>query len=202
MAYGLKNDYPIEESEELNPIAEYGKSKMKAEKTLRDISLNKIPLTIFRPRLISGPGRLGLFKNLFKLLKNSMPVPLIGNGKNFYQMVSVFDCAEAIKFAIKKNIPDETFNLASEKKIEVKKLINNLKIFAKSKSKIIPIKSFYIKPTLALLDFLGKPMLYKEQYMIADKNIILNISKVKKILNWQPQYDDQQMINSSYIYCF
>ena len=34
--------------------------------------------------------------------------------------------------------------------------------------------------------------------MIADRNIILDISKAKKILNWSPKFDDQQMINESY----
>ena len=198
MVYGIKDNFKIKETSEANPIAEYGKSKLKAEKELRNISKDKIPLTIFRPRLISGPGRLGVFKNLFKLIRNSFPVPMIGNGSNCYQMVSVFDCAKAIELAIEKNIPNEIFNLASKKEIKVKKLISELIIHANSKSKLLKTNTIYIKPILNLFDILGKPLLYKEQYMIADRNIILDISKAKKILNWSPKFDDQQMINESY----
>lgn len=198
MVYGINHDFKINEKSETNPIAQYGKSKLKAEKSLRIIANNNISLTIFRPRLISGPGRLGVFKNLFKLIKNSLPVPLIGNGSNCYQMVSVFDCAKAIELAIEKNIPDEIFNLASKKEIKVKKLINELIIHANSKSNVLKTNTIYIKPILNLFDILGKPLLYKEQYMIADRNIILDITKAKKILNWSPKFDDQQMINEAY----
>ncbi len=198
MVYGINHDFKINENSETNPIAQYGKSKLKAEKSLRRIANNNIPLTIFRPRLISGPGRLGVFKNLFKLIKNSLPVPLIGNGGNCYQMVSVFDCAEAIKLAIENNIPNETFNLASKKEITVKKLIIELISHANSTSKVLPTNSKYIKFVLNLFDLFGKPLLFKEQYMIADRNIILDIKKAEKTLKWKPIFDDQNMINESY----
>ena len=200
MVYGIKNEVKIKENSELNPIAEYGISKVKAEKSLRNIANKNIPLTIFRPRLISGPGRLGVFKNLFKLIRSSLPVPIIGNGKNCYQMVSVYDCAEAIKLSVEKNIPNETFNLASKKEIEVKTLIRELINHAKSRSKIITSNSEYIKFLLGVFESLGKTILFKEQYMIADRNMILDIKKAEEILNWKPKFNDQDMINASYDY--
>ena len=47
--------------------------------------------------MIIGPGRLGLLKKLFFLIKNNLPVPMIGSGKNRYQFISVFDCADAFE---------------------------------------------------------------------------------------------------------
>jgi dTDP-glucose 4,6-dehydratase len=52
-------------------------------------------ISMFRPRLIIGPGRLGILEKLFKLIDMNLPVPMIGSGKNPYQFISVFDCAEA-----------------------------------------------------------------------------------------------------------
>ena len=70
MVYGNHKSLPINESSFLKPLAEYGISKSKSEQLLSKKARGKIPLTIFRPRLISGPGRLGVFKKLFKQIKN------------------------------------------------------------------------------------------------------------------------------------
>lgn len=202
MVYGNHKSLPINESSFLKPLAEYGISKSKSEQLLSKKARGKIPLTIFRPRLISGPGRLGVFKKLFKQIKKSRPIPLIGNGNNCYQMVSVYDCAQAILMAIKFNIPSEIFNLASKDNIKVKDLMKNIVLHANSKSKLIKVNGFIIKPILKVLDFLGATVLYKEQYSIADKNIILDINKAKKIIKWEPKFNDQEMINSAYDYWF
>lgn len=198
MVYGIPQGNKINETQKLNPIGEYGKSKLKAENELKNISKNKIPLTIFRPRLISGPGRLGIFKKLFSLIYNSNMVPIIGNGNNCYQMVSVEDCVSAIILAIQENIPNEVFNLASQEKIKVKNLINELIYHAKSGSKIFPFNANLTKNILNISDIFGLTLMYKEQYKIADKDIFLDISKAKSLLKWQPKFDDQTMINQAY----
>ena len=76
--------------------------------------------------------------------------------------------------------------------------MENLIDHAHSKSKILKINSKIIKPILFIFDLLGKTILYKEQYSIADKNITLDISKAKKLLDWEPEFNDQQMINEAY----
>ena len=198
MVYGNPKEIPVLEDSELNPLAEYGYSKLKAEKSLIKKAKNIIPLTIFRPRLISGPGRLGIFNILFWFIQKSLPVPIIGSGNNCYQMVSVFDCANAILLAIEKDIPSKIFNLGSERKIQIQHLINELIMYASSKSMTIPIYHNIVKPILFCFDKIGMTILYPEQFLIADKNYILDINKVKRSLGWNPQFDDQQMIIQAY----
>ncbi len=198
MVYGIPQGNNIDELQTPNPIGEYGRSKLKAENELTKFSKNKLPLTIFRPRLISGPGRLGIFKKLFSLIYNSNMVPIIGNGNNCYQMVSVEDCVSAIILAIHNNIPNEIINLASQEKINVKTLINDLIYHAKSESKIFPFNATLIKNILNISDIVGLSIMYKEQYKIADKDIFLDISKAKNLLNWEPKFNDQEMINQAY----
>ena len=70
-------------------------------------------LSILRPRLISGSGRLGVFVRLFELVRRGLPVPLIGSGENHYQMVGVDDCARAIVLACERGFPRGAFNLGS-----------------------------------------------------------------------------------------
>jgi nucleoside-diphosphate-sugar epimerase len=198
MVYGIPKKFPVKEDYSLNPIGPYGKSKLKTEKFLQKNEYKDISIVIFRSRLISGPGRLGVFKKIFKLIYNSLPIPIIGNGENYYQMISVYDCANAILKVIDKDIKSNVFNLGSENLIKVNNLIKGLNHHATSKSKIINIKPILIYPILYLLNYTGYPILYPEQFNIADKNIILDISKSKKILNWKPKYGDLEMIKKAY----
>ena len=45
---------------------------------------------------------------------------------------------------------------------------------------------------------IGFEIMYKEQYMIADENYILDVSETMKALGWKPQYNDQDMIIQAY----
>jgi dTDP-glucose 4,6-dehydratase len=71
-------------------------------------------ISIFRPRLIIGPGRLGILSKLFTLIDANLPVPMIGSGRNPYQFISVFDCAEAARLAWRAGVPNEAYNLGSD----------------------------------------------------------------------------------------
>ncbi|MBT8132531.1 MAG: NAD(P)-dependent oxidoreductase, partial [Gammaproteobacteria bacterium] len=96
MVYGrMKTDPPLNETHPREPIGEYAESKRLIENYCIEKRQEGLNVSIFRPRLIIGPGRLGILTNLFKLIRKNLPVPLIGSGNNRYQMISVFDCAEA-----------------------------------------------------------------------------------------------------------
>ncbi|OWK24487.1 hypothetical protein AJ87_21295 [Rhizobium yanglingense] len=85
------------------PIGPYGRSKVGAERLLmqacREFGLHA---TIFRPRLIAGAGRLGILTKLFRLIRAGLPIPLIGAGKNRYQMIAVEDCVAAALAAVER----------------------------------------------------------------------------------------------------
>jgi dTDP-glucose 4,6-dehydratase len=76
MTYGKPLACPVPTDHPLNPLGPYGRSKVAAERIIRSVST--IKATIFRPRLITGPGRLGILGRLFRLIRAGLPVPLIG----------------------------------------------------------------------------------------------------------------------------
>ena len=82
MVYGPPERMPVTESHPLRPGGEYGRSRKAMEEALAEAADKADPaLTILRPRLISGPGRLGVFVKLFELVRRGLPVPLIGSGR-------------------------------------------------------------------------------------------------------------------------
>lgn len=199
MVYGHTEQDPRFEDHPRNPLGPYGDAKLATEHLCEEYRKDKgFNITIFRPRLIIGPGRLGILEKLFKLIDMNLPVPTIGNGKNYYQFISVSDCAEAVLCAVEKNFPNEAFNLGSLNPPTVNDLLKGLIKHANSRSILIPTPAFAVKFTLDVLDRINMPIMDPEQYLIADETCVLDVSKGEKLLGWVPQDSDEDMLLAAY----
>jgi dTDP-glucose 4,6-dehydratase len=199
MIYGHTMTYPMTEEHPVAPLGEYGLSKLKTEELAADWRKKGMQISLFRPRLIIGPGRLGILEKLFKLIDMNLPVPMIGSGKNPYQFISVFDCASAARAAFVAGVPNEAYNLGSLNPPPVRKLLGDLVRHAGSKSILIPTPGWAVKRTLDLFDLVNMPIMDPEQYLIADEECVLDVSKGKRELNWVPQYRDEDMLIAAYV---
>lgn len=198
MVYGRTRTVPKTESHPLVPIGEYGASKKATEDIADSFRSDGLNVTILRPRLIIGPGRLGILAKLFKLIDRGLPVPMIGGGRNPYQFVSVFDCAEAAILAWQAGVPNRAYNLGSDDPPPVRELLGNLIRSVGSRSILVPTPGALVKLTLGALDRLNRPLLDPEQYMIADEYCLLDNSRAKRELGWQPHYTDADMLVAAY----
>ncbi|WP_182084873.1 NAD(P)-dependent oxidoreductase [Aureimonas sp. ME7] len=198
MIYGHTVTTPMTEDHPVAPLGEYGQSKLDTEHLAAEWRERGMRISLFRPRLIIGPGRLGILEKLFKLIDANLPVPMIGSGKNPYQFISVFDCAEAARLAWKADVPNEAYNLGSLNPPPVRKLLGDLVRHAGSKSILLPTPGFAVKRTLDLLDWMNRPLMDPEQYLIADEECVLDVSKGRRDLGWVPQYRDEDMLIAAY----
>jgi dTDP-glucose 4,6-dehydratase len=198
MIYGHTVTWPMTEEHPVAPLGEYGLSKLRTEELAAEWRQRGMSISLFRPRLIIGPGRLGILEKLFRLIDWHLPVPMIGSGKNPYQFISVFDCASAARAAWKAGVPNEAYNLGSLNPPPVRKLLGDLIRHAGSKSLLIPTPGWAVKRTLDLLDLINMPIMDPEQYLIADENCVLDVSKAGRQLGWVPQYRDEDMLIAAY----
>lgn len=198
MVYGHTEQNPRTESHPCKPIGPYGEAKYQTEKLVDDYREKNFNITLFRPRLIIGHGRLGILGKLFKLVDMNLPIPTIGNGKNYYQFISVGDCAEACLAAVRAGFPNENYNLGSSNPPTVNELLKQLIKEADSKSILIPTPAFAVKAVLAALDKINKPLMDPEQYLIADETCVLDCSKAERELDWTPKDDDTSMLLVAY----
>ncbi|MFI3297984.1 MAG: NAD(P)-dependent oxidoreductase [bacterium] len=198
MTYGVPEYLPVDTCHPQQPFGYYGESKKEAEQICKRFRGQGFNVTIFRPRMIVGPGRAGILVKLFKLIDFGIPVPTIGSGKNHYQMISVFDCVSATIAAIEKQVPNAEYNLGSKNPPSTKELLQAVITEAKSRSIVLLTWAWGVKFVLATLAKIGIEIMYKEQYMIADKEYILDISKTEEELGWKPQYNDRDMIMDAY----
>lgn len=198
MVYGHTVVSPQTEDHPIAPLGEYGASKWATEQTCHDWREKGMDISIFRPRLIIGPGRLGILEKLFKLIDLNLPVPMIGSGKAPYQFISVYDCAEAARLAWKADFPNDAYNLGSSNPPSVRELLGGLVKHANSKSFLLPTPGFAVKKTLALLDLMNMPIMDPEQYLIADEMCVRETGRAQNDMGFVPQFNDMDMLIAAY----
>ena len=198
MVYGHTQTVPTIESERCIPLGEYGRSKLASEKLCEKWRAKGFSITVCRPRLIIGPGRLGILSKLFKLVDMNLPVPMIGSGRNPYQFISAFDCASVCVAAWKAGFPNAVYNLGSDNPPSVRELLGRLIKDAGSYSILLPTPASLVKMTLNTLDFVNLPIMDPEQYLIADEVCILSTEAAKKDMGWYPQHRDEDMLSAAY----
>lgn len=198
MTYGHAKVSPRTEDHPQKPLGPYGGSKLDSEKlcyTFREKGMN---ITIFRPRLIIGAGRLELLEKLFRQVDSNLPVPTIGNGKNRFPFVSVYDCVDAMLRAVEKGFPNSEYNLATATPPTVNELLQGLIDQTGSKSFLVHTPAWLIKATLTALDYISFPIMDPEQFLIANENCNLDVSKANRELGWVPQHQDEKMLIEAY----
>jgi dTDP-glucose 4,6-dehydratase len=94
--------------------------------------------------------------------------------------------------------PNKEYNLGSRNPPSERELLQNLIKEVGSRSAVIPTNGKLVKSTLGFLGNIGFEIMYKEQYMIADEDYILDITETENDLIWSSQYSDQDMIIQAY----
>ena len=198
MVYGHTVEDPRFENHPRAPLGPYGEAKYQTELLCERYREKGFNIPIFRPRLIIGPGRLGILEKLFKLIDMNLPVPTIGNGKNYYQFISVSDCADACICAVEAGFPNSEYNLGSLNPPTVNELLGTLIKTANSKSFLLPTPAPLVKFVLDMFDRVNMPIMDPEQYLIADETCVLDVSRGERELNWVPKDNDTDMLLAAY----
>lgn len=199
MVYGPALETPRTENHPKHPFGPYGRSKVAAEKIVMSaVEAGDITCTIFRPRLILGAGRLGIFELLFRTLDRGRPIPLIGQGVNKFQFVSVTDCARATLLAAQKGCPNGVYNLGTDNSPTSYDLMRNFLNRTGSKSRLIKTPGWLVKNILRLLNIFKIAPMDPEQYEIADLDVELDTTAVKRDLGWAPTQTDDELIFAAY----
>lgn len=198
--YGVPIKHPIYEDDKLIGVGAYGESKIQAEKACFNAIKKGLNVTIIRPKTFVGTHRLGVFEILFDWIHDGKKIPVIGSGKNKYQLLDVDDLVQAIYLFTQKdsNKYNGAFNIAAQEFKTVNEDLNELFKYAASGSKIFKTPACPIKTMLRIFEKLKLSPLYQWVYDTADKDSYVSIDKVKKVLSWKPKYSNSQALIKSY----
>lgn len=198
--YGIPDHHPIFEDDKLDGVGFYGEAKIRAEQLCLEYRERGMCIPIIRPKSFIGPERLGVFAMLYDWAKDGKNFPMIGNGKNRYQLLDVEDLCEAIYLAatLDREVVNDTFNIGAKEFITIKEdfgVVLDAAGFGKK------IKTFPVWPmiwTLRVLELLHLSPLYKWIYETAYTDSFVSIEKAEKILGFKPKYSNQDALIRNY----
>jgi nucleoside-diphosphate-sugar epimerase len=198
--YGVPDHHPLFENDELIGVGNYGESKIALEKYCNEYREKGLYVTTIRPKTFIGTYRLGVFQILYNWIEEGHKIPLIGNGKNRYQLLEVDDLCDAIYLAMTHEGQDgnDIFNVGAISNLTENDYVGALCEYAKSGSRVMHTPVWLVIPTLVVLEKLHLSPLYKWVYGTAHKDSFVSVEKAQKVFGWQPKYDETQALIKSY----
>src|SRR5690606_28858093 len=148
----------ISETSPIDPVTDYGKSKLAAEKHLLGlIGRTKMQVVIIRPPLVYDAEAPGNFGSLLKLVERSLPLPF-GSIQNRRSFVARANLVNFVVICIdNQNAADQIFLISDGKDLSTPELINFLALGMKKKSHLISVPSRVMKLCATLI---GKRKIY------------------------------------------
>jgi len=198
--YGVPDRHPIHEDDELVGVGAYGESKILAEQLIQEFREQGSVITCIRPKTFIGTGRLGVFQILFDWVQKGARIPIIGSGKNRYQLLEVKDLVEAIILAAEgdEQLANDTFNVGATEFLTVKDDMGALCSAAGSGSRILPTPALPVKAVLRLLEKMRLSPLYQWVYDTADKDSFVSTERIQRSLGWKPKYSNADTLVNTY----
>jgi len=151
---------------------------------------------IIRPKSFVGPERLGVFALLYDWALTGHNFPMIGTGKNRYQLLDVEDLCEAIYLCL--TLPEErvndTFNIGAKEFATMKEDYQAVLDYARHGKKVLGFPAMPAIWGLRLLEKLGLSPLYKWVYETASKDSFVSIEKAERELGFRPKYSNKDAL--------
>ena len=198
--YGIPKKHPVDEKYPLVGVGPYGESKIEAEEVCLEFRRKGYCVPIIRPKTFAGPFRLGVFQILCDWVMRGKNIPIIGSGKNKYQLLHVDDLSSAIYLVATKpkKLVNDTFNVGATEFKSMKEDLQALLDYAGFGKTVVPIPSFIAIPALKLLEYLHLSPLYEWVYETADVDHYVSVDKIQKILGWKPKYTTAEVWIDTY----
>lgn len=198
--YGVPQKAPIDENDPVMPYDPYNKSKIAVEKICSQWREQGKCVTVLRPRSFIGPGRLGTFGILFEWASEGRNFPMLGSGKNQYQLLDVEDLCQAIYLAMsgRREKVNDLFNIGAQKFSSIKADYQSVLDEAGFGKKIISIPARPAFGVLNVLERLKLSPFYKRLYLKLNRDYYVSVEKACQQLGYAPRYSNQEALKRNY----
>jgi nucleoside-diphosphate-sugar epimerase len=198
--YGIPDHHPLYETDRLIGVGPYGRAKIQAEEECLKARGQGLCVPIIRPKSFIGPERLGVFALLYDWALTGHNFPMIGNGRNRYQLLDVEDLCEAIwlTLTLDKAVVNDTFNIGAKEFTTMGEDYQAVLDEAGHNKRIIGFPAAPMIWTLRFLEMLRLSPLYKWVYETACKDSFVSIEKAEKVLGYAPKYSNKDALVRNY----
>jgi nucleoside-diphosphate-sugar epimerase len=198
--YGVPVRHPIYENDPLSGVGDYGRAKIMAEQVCLRFRHRGMCVPILRPKSFIGPERLGVFALLYDWARDGRNFPMIGSGRNRYQLLDVEDLCAAVWLAAMggRETVNDTFNIGAREFGTMRSDYQAVLDEAGHGKRIIPFPAGPVILVLRLLEALHLSPLYQWIYDTAHRDSFVSITKAEKVLGFAPRYSNRQALVRNY----
>ncbi len=199
--YGVPDHHPLKEDDKVNGVGPYGIAKVEAEKICEEYRKKGMCVSIIRPKSFVGPERLGVFAILYDWASDGRGFPMIGDGKNRYQLLDVEDLCEAVWLCATKEdaaAVNDTFNVGAKEFLTMREDYQAVLDRAGFGKRVIGFPAGPVIWGLRVLEFFRLSPIYKWVYETAAKDSFVSIEKAERVLGWRPKYSNAQALVRNY----
>ena len=198
--YGVPKKHPIYETDPMVGVGPYGHAKIEAEEACRAARKDGYCVPIIRPKSFIGPERLGVFALFYDWAYTGHGFPMIGSGKNRYQLMDVEDLCEAIWAAMtySKDVVNTEFNIGAKDFTTMREDYQAVLDRAGYGKRIhgTPVKPIVF--ILRILEALKLSPLYPWVYETASTDSFVSIEKAERLLDFKPKYSNKDALIRNY----
>jgi nucleoside-diphosphate-sugar epimerase len=195
--YGIPKKHPIYEGDPLPGVGPYGDSKVAAERTCAEFRDDMV-VSVLRPKTFVGTVRLGVFSVLFDWVYRGKNIPVVGNGRNRYQLLDVDDLVKAIYLMTRlpKKKANDVYNVGATEFGTINSHIQAL-LDHRGRGHMVHFPAWPVKAGLRLLDWLNLSPLYPWAYETIDKDHFVSVEKLQGA-GWEPELASEEALLRSY----
>lgn len=198
--YGIPDHHPLRETDKLDGVGPYGKAKIDAERVCEEFRAQGMCVPILRPKSFVGPERLGVFALFYDWAREGHGFPMLGNGKNRYQLLDVEDLCDAIFLALTAApaIANDTYNIGAKDFTTMREDFQAVLDEAGHGKRMRGLPSAPAIWTLRALEALKLSPLYKWVYETASKDSFVSIEKAEARLGFAPKFSNKDAMVRNY----
>ena len=198
--YGIPDHHPLLETDRLIGVGPYGRAKIEAEGECLKFRAQGLCVPIIRPKSFIGPERLGVFALFYDWAFTGHGFPMIGNGKNRYQLLDVDDLCDAIwlTLTLDKAQVNDVFNVGAKDFQTMREDYQAVLDEAGFGKKIRGFPAAPMMWTLRFLEMLKLSPLYKWVYETAAEDSFVSVEKAETILGYRPKYSNREALVRNY----
>ena len=199
--YGIPDHHPVREGDRLIGVGPYGESKIVAEGIARGLDAPGFAVSILRPKSFVGPERLGVFALLYDWAYTGHGFPMIGSGRNRYQLLDVEDLCDAIGLCLTH--PDasavrDTYNVGADRFATMREDWQTVLDAAGHGKRVRGTPAWLVIPALRVLEALHLSPLYRWVYETAPCDSFVDVSKIRDRLGWSPRFSNRDALLRNY----
>ncbi|MCC6454801.1 MAG: NAD-dependent epimerase/dehydratase family protein [Caldilineaceae bacterium] len=198
--YGIPDHHPLFETDTLHGVGPYGEAKVIAEEICQEYRDKGMCIPIIRPKSFVGPERLGVFALFYDWAKDGKNFPVLGSGKNRYQLLDVEDLCAAIYLAATGDcaVVNDVFNIGAKEYTTLREDYQAVLDYAGYGKRIVPLPAAPMIWTLRFLERLKLSPLYKWVYETVTEDSFVSIEKAERLLGYRPRYSNKDALIRNY----